>query len=270
MILASIVVLGVIGIIAAILLYWAAKKFSIDEDPRIREIEDILPGANCGGCGLSGCHAFAVACVKDGNLDNLNCVGVGSDEMRRIGDILGATPPPAIARRARMKCQADCDLRDIHNHYAGTRSCLLANNLYVGETDCLYGCLGCGDCVRACPFGALSIPEGGVLPEVDPARCTACGRCVSHCPRGVIEIAEIHPDRPEVWVACANRDRAPLAMKECAVSCIGCGKCVRTCSHNAVSVNNFLAHIDSSLCTGCGECVDACPRHSILKNDQTC
>ncbi|MBD5337341.1 MAG: RnfABCDGE type electron transport complex subunit B [Bacteroides sp.] len=264
MISSSIIVLGVIGIIAAVLLFWAAKKFRVDEDPRILEIEDMLPGANCGGCGLSGCHAFAVACVKEGSLDNLNCVGVTSEDMVRIGSIIGAVPPPSVKRRARMKCQADCTLRDVHNHYAGTRSCLLANNLYMGETDCLYGCLGCGDCVRVCPFDALSIPEGHVLPVVDPDRCTACGRCVGACPRNVIEIAEIHPDENQVWVACGNKDRAPLAMKECSVACIGCSKCVRTCKHEAVTVNSFLAHIDSTKCVGCGECVEACPRKSIV------
>ena len=263
MILSSIIVLGVIGIIAAVLLYVAARKFSVYEDPKIAEIEELLPGANCGGCGLSGCHAFAVACAGADSLEGLNCVGVTSEVMHRIADVAGLAPAESVKRVAVIRCSNSCEVRDPRNVYDGARSCAIEAATYQGESDCIYGCLACGDCTLACMFDALTIHPGDALPTVDLERCTGCGKCVERCPRGVIELHDTHPDQDIVWVSCNNLDRGPVAMKECEASCIGCMKCQRTCTHEAISVKNFLAHIDSTACVGCGDCVAVCPRGSI-------
>ncbi len=268
-ILSSVVVLGVIGVIAAVLLYVAARKFSVYEDPKIAEIEELLPGANCGGCGLSGCHAFAVACAGASSLEGLNCVGVPSSVMKEIADVAGLAPADTVRKVAVIKCSNSCEVRDPRNVYDGARSCAIEAATYQGESDCVYGCLACGDCTLACTFGALTIQPGDALPSVDLAKCTGCGKCVAACPRHVIELHETRPEQHIVWVSCANHDRGPVAMKECEVGCIGCMKCQRTCTHSAVTVRDFLAHIDSSQCVGCGECVAVCPRGSISMIKET-
>lgn len=264
MILISIAVLGSLGLLAAVMLYLASTRFKVDEDPRIAEIESLLPGANCGGCGLTGCHAFAVAVRGASSLDGLNCVVAGAEGMATIAKAVGLDATRGVRKVAVVKCSNDCDHRQPTTQYDGDANCAILNTLYQGETECTFGCLGGGDCVRGCMFDAITIPEGDVLPVVDIDKCTACGMCVKSCPRGVIELRPMPENITPVVVACNNRNKAPLAMKDCSVSCIGCSKCVRTCRHEAVTVSDFLAHIDGEKCVGCGECITACPRHSII------
>lgn len=267
MILTSAVILGVIGLIAAVALYFAAKKFSVKEDPRVAEIEELLPGANCGGCGLSGCHAFAVACCGKNSLEGLNCVGLDNEGMRTVADALGSETPEEVKRVAFIKCSSSCELRKDTSVYDGVRTCAAEASLYQGESDCSFGCLGCGDCVRACPFDAMRLLPGETLPEVDFSKCVGCGRCVAACPRGLVELGVRDGSHPSVWVACSNRNKGAAAMKDCDVSCIGCGKCSRSCPNSAITVKDFLAHIDQQLCVGCGECVSQCPRNTIVSSD---
>lgn len=266
MIATSAILLGIIGLAAAVILYIAAKKFQVYEDPKIAEIEDLLPGANCGGCGFSGCHAFAVECAQAKTMEGLNCTGVDNEGMKKIAGIVGLTPSASRRMVAVVKCSASCENRDPRNFYDGVKSCAIEASLYQGESDCTYGCLGCGDCVRACPFGAMQMLPGEELPHVDFDKCTGCGKCVSTCPRALCELTPMPEGRPIVWVACANRDRGPVAMKECGVACIGCTKCRKVCPNEAPTISSFLAHIDQDKCTSCGECLKACPRKSITSS----
>lgn len=272
MILNSILLLGVIGLIAALLLYIAAKRFAVKEDPRIAEVEEILPGANCGACGYSGCAAFARACCSASSLEGMKCTSLSAEGMCHIADIVGLAPSISTRKVAVIRCQNFCDDRPPVNHYDGVNSCAIEHSLYQGEADCIYGCLALGDCVKACPFGAMTITPGQSLPQIDYEKCTGCGKCFEACPRQLPKIveAEINADgkiekKDIVWVACANRDRGPVAMKECNVSCIGCQKCKKTCTHDAVEITDFLAKIDDEKCVGCGECIEPCPRHSITR-----
>ncbi len=109
----------------------------------------------------------------------------------------------------------------------------------------------------------MKLTEESVIPEIDLSKCVGCGKCVVSCPRHIVELAQYDADRPWVAVTCANRDKGPIAMKECKVACIGCGLCKKKCEHEAITIEQFLAHIDSEKCLGCGECIEACPRHSI-------
>lgn len=260
----SILILSITGVIAAVLLFIVAKRFHVYENPDIARIEEILPGANCGACGFSGCHAFAKACAEASSLDDLQCPGAGQDGMERIASIRGLTAGTLVRRVALVGCNGQCAFRKNSTHYDGVRSCAIEAAYYGGETACVYGCLGCGDCVGVCPHDAIKMDPETRLPVVDFSRCVGCGRCADECPHNVIEIAQVTDGQPLVFVACRNKDKGAVALKECEVACIGCGKCKRTCPvDNAVSVSDFLAHINPELCTGCGKCADECPRHSI-------
>ncbi|MCM1291118.1 MAG: RnfABCDGE type electron transport complex subunit B [Prevotella sp.] len=267
MITSSILILGLTGIIAAVVLYIVAKRFAVYEDPKIAQIEELLPGANCGACGFSGCHAFACACAKADSLENLACPGAGQDGMNKIAALLGLKAGTLIPRIAIVACNGTCANRQQTNRYDGVRSCAIEAAYYGGESACIYGCLGCGDCVSACPHDAIHMNMETNIPVVDTSTCVGCGKCVSACPHHIIELAEISSEHPLVWVACRNHDKGAAAIKECNVSCIGCGKCKRACPAEAVSLDNFLAQIDTDKCIGCLKCAEECPRKSILHLD---
>lgn len=260
----TILVLGIIGIIAAMVLWFVAKKFYVYEDPRVAEVESLLPGANCGSCGMSGCHAFAVACCEASSLDGLYCPGAGEQAMHRIATITGLDAVAAVPRVAVVKCAGSCEARPKLTNYDGIRSCAVEASLYSGTSDCVYGCLGCGDCAEACPYDALHIDPATALPVVDTQACVGCGRCVDACPRNIMALLPAIAGKTRVWVACSNRDKGAVAMKECEVACIGCTKCKRVCPVEAVTMADSLSHIDPDKCVACGACVEACPKNCIL------
>ena len=199
----------VLGLLLALVLYLVAQKFKVEEDPRIDEVEKAMPGANCGGCGFAGCRAFAEAAVKAPNLDNNYCPVGGNDTMAKVAAILGYEVKAKAPMVAVVRCNGTCAVRPKVNEWGGTESCAVKAQLYAGDTGCAYGCLGCGDCVKACQFGALSMnPETG-LPEVDQEKCTACGACVKACPKKVIELRPMGPRGMRMFVSCLNRDKGP-------------------------------------------------------------
>lgn len=255
--------MAVIGLIAATLLYVAAKKFYVKEDPRIAEIEALLPGANCGACGYKGCHDFSVNFVADTSPESPVCPGAGKEAMEKIASIAGIAPPANVPKVAIVRCAGSCGKRPEIAVYDGVRSCAVESATFSGETECAYGCLGLGDCAAACPYDALRIDIETHLPVVDRNKCVGCGKCVSACPHLLLELINKKESEPTVWVACRNMDKGGIAMKECEAACIGCGKCMRTCGSSAIKVADFLAYIDQEKCIGCGDCVEVCPRNSI-------
>lgn len=259
----SLIILGLIGCISAIVLYLASQKFKVEEDPRIDEVESVLPGANCGGCGKPGCRNFAVACVAADSLDNLYCPVGGSSIMTKVGEILGLAAVENDPLVAVVRCNGTCEHRPKTSHYDGARSCQIMHNLYAGETGCMYGCLGCGDCVEVCTFDAIHMnPETG-LPEVDEEKCTSCGACVKACPKNIIELRKKGPKGRRIFVSCVNKDKGGIARKACAVACIGCSKCEKECAFDAITINNNLAYIDYDKCRLCRKCVVVCPTNAI-------
>lgn len=264
-ILIATVILGGVGIVGAGLLYVVSRRFHVYEDPRVAEIEALLPGANCGGCGRSGCHDFARTCAAATSLEGLTCPGAGDAVMKQIAKIVGLAADEAKPRVAVIKCDGACQNRPAPRvSYDGARSCAVAAAVSAGDSGCPSGCLGCGDCVAACKWGAMHIdPETG-MPVIDQDRCTGCGACLKACPRHIIELRPKGPRGMRVWVACSNVQRGADAMKVCNVSCIGCMKCVKVCTHDAVKVENNLAYIDADKCKLCRKCEEACPRGAIL------
>ena len=264
MILTAVIVLGITGLILAVVLFFISKKFAVEEDPRVVQINEILPGANCGGCGFPGCAAFAENCVKKGSLKGMRCSAASGEVMQQIAEILGDVVEQTTPKVAVVRCNGSCENRPRINVYDGASRCAIAHMMSGGETGCAFGCLGCGDCVEACKFDAIRMnPETG-LPEVDQDKCTACGMCVSACPRNIIELRNKNKLDRRIFVSCVNKDKGPVAKKACAVACIGCGKCVKACQFEAITLENNLAYIDYEKCRLCRKCVDECPQHSIL------
>lgn len=261
--LSTILTLSLLGILAAVVLYFVAQKFKVEEDPRIDEVEKMLPGANCGGCGFAGCRGMADALVKNDDISALFCPVGGGDTMKGIAAYLGKAAPEKEPMVATVRCGGTCDKRPRTNSFDGARSCAVASSLYVGETACAYGCLGYGDCVAACAFDAIHInPETGIA-EVDVEKCTACGACVKACPKKIIELRKKWPKGRAVYVGCVSKDKGAVVMKACKAGCIGCGKCEKVCAFGAITIENNLAYIDSQKCKLCRKCVNECPTGAI-------
>lgn len=261
LILVSILVLGVIGVLAAAILYFAAQKFKVEEDPRIDAVEQVLPGANCGGCGFPGCRGFADACVK--SLDGKLCPVGGAEVMSKVAAILGVEAQAVEPKVAVVRCNGTCANRPRTNRYDGASSCAIASALYAGETGCSFGCVGLGDCVAACAFGALTIDEATGMPVVDDEKCTACGACVKACPKQLIELRKKGPKSRRVYVNCVNKDKGAITRKACTVGCIGCTKCQKECPFEAITIESNLAYIDPEKCRLCRKCVAVCPTGAI-------
>ena len=259
----TVVILSLLGLVLALMLFFIAKKFRVEEDPRIDEVEKVMPGANCGGCGFAGCRAFADAAVKAPNLDSQFCPVGGNEVMKKVAAILGYEIQEKAPQVAVVRCNGSCENRPRTNEYDGAASCRIKAALYSGDTLCPFGCLGCGYCVAACQFGALSMdPETG-LPVVDESKCTACGSCVKACPKHIIELRNKGPRGMRMFVSCVNKDKGTVAKKACAAACIGCGLCAKTCTHDAITVTDNVAYIDFTKCKLCRECEAVCPTGAI-------
>ncbi len=265
-ILIAVIVLGAIGLIAAVVLFVCSKKFAVQEDPRLPEVVGILPGANCGGCGFAGCGGLADALVKGadaGSIEGLSCPVGGQEVMSKVADLLGMAIANGEPKVAVVRCSGTCELRAKIAEYDGLQTCAAVHACGAGETGCGFGCLGCGDCVAACQFDAIHInPETGIA-EVDEEKCVACGACVKACPRNIIELRKKGPKGRRVYVGCVNKDKGPVAMKACKAACIGCGKCQKECKFEAITIENNLSYIDFEKCRLCKKCVEACPTHVI-------
>ena len=259
----TIISLCAIGVVSAVILYLVAQKFKVEEDPRIDIVESLLPGANCGGCGYPGCRGLAEATVKADSMEGILCPMGGAETMNKIAAALGREVKAQAPKIAVVRCNGSCANRPRTNQYDGARSCAIEHSLYIGETGCGYGCLGCGDCVTACPFDAIHMDPQTQLPVVDDAKCVACGACVKACPRSIIELRNKGPKDRRVFVSCINKDKGGVARKACKVACIGCGKCAKECPFGAITVENNLAYIDYTKCRLCRKCVGVCPTGAI-------
>ncbi len=262
----SVLTLVIIGLISAIVLYFLAEKFKVEEDPRIDEVEEVLPNANCGGCGFPGCRNFAEACVRADSLDNLFCPVGGNEVMKKVAEILGKTVVEQAPKVAVVRCQGSPKYRPRTTEYDGPASCAVEAALYSGHTDCQYGCLGHGDCVAACEFDAMYMDPETMLPVVIEDKCTACGACVEACPKDIIELRSINKKSRRIYVACISMDKGATTRKACEVGCIGCSACYKACEFDAITMyDRNLAYIDPDKCRLCRACVPVCPTNSIIE-----
>ena len=257
-------ILAAVGVFAAILLFIISKKFHVEEDPRIDMIVEFLPGANCGGCGFAGCRNLAETMVARNTMEGCTCPGNTKENNDKIAEILGVEAGDTTPKVAVVRCQGSCENSPAKVGYDAAPSCFFANTLFAGEGLCPNGCLGCGDCVRACNFGAIHIDELTKLPVVDEEKCVGCGVCAKNCPRGVLEVRPKGTKNRRVYVACNNKEKGAIAMKNCKAACIACGKCAKACPFEAITVENNLAHIDFTKCKACRKCVAECPKGAIV------
>lgn len=264
-VLITILSLSLLALLSAIILYFIAQKFKIFEDPRIDEVQAVLPAANCGGCGFAGCRNFAEALVKAETFEGLNCPVGGGEVMGQVAKILGKEALAVDPLVAVLLCNGTPEFRPRTSKYNGVEDCRISHALYIGETDCSYGCLGNGDCVRACLFNAMYIDKSTGLPLILDDKCTACGLCVKACPRELIELRKKAKKDRKIYVACSNCDKGGPARKACKVACIACTKCQQVCEFGAITIENNLAYIDALKCTFCRKCVVVCPTNSILE-----
>lgn len=264
-VLITIISLSLLAFLSAVILYFIAQKFKIFEDPRIDEVQAALPAANCGGCGFAGCRNFAEAIVKAETFEGLNCPVGGASVMEQVAKILGKEAPVVEPLVAVLLCNGTPEFRPQTSKYDGVPDCRIAHNLYMGETDCSYGCLGLADCVRACAFDAMYMNSQAGLPVIIDEKCVSCGACVKACPRHIIELRKKAKKDRKIYVACSNCDKGGPARRACKVACIACNKCFNVCEFDAITIGNNLAYIDAFKCTFCRKCVTECPTNSIIE-----
>lgn len=259
----AVVALSAIGVSAAVLLYFAAQKFKVYEDPRIDEVTDKLPGANCGGCGYAGCRNLAETIVNSTELGSLFCPPGGNETMNNVAAVMGWVAEAKDPEIAVIRCNGSFANSPVKLFYDGPSTCAGAHSLFSGPGGCPNGCLGLGDCVVSCTFDAMYIDETTGLPVVIADKCVACGACVKACPRMIIELRKKGKKDRRIFVSCMNTEKGAVSRKNCSVACIGCSACVKVCNFDAIAMDKNLAYIDFNKCTLCRKCVEACPTDAI-------
>ncbi len=246
-----------LGLAAGALLAFASKVFHVDVDKTVEEVRELLPGANCGACGYAGCDDYAAALATREVKCNL-CTPGGSAVARQVSEYLGLPFEDVREKKVVLKCSGNYDTSEYIMDYEGPASCKACNTFYQGRRSCSHGCLGYGDCVKVCKFGALSVDNGLVV--VNRALCTGCGACVKICPNHLFQLTV---DTSLVYVGCSSHDKGAFTRKICTAGCIGCMRCQKACEYDAIVVTENLAAIDPEKCTNCQKCVEVCPTKVI-------
>ncbi len=253
------IMIGGVGLFVGIFLAFASKVFAVEVNQKEQDIRDVLPGANCGACGYSGCNALAAAIAR-GDAPANACI-VGQEPVaNQIRWIVGGKSEGVVRNVAFVRCTGDCDSTFDRYDYSGPRTCAaVALAPEGGPKSCSFGCIGCGDCVSQCEFGALSIIRGVAV--VDQEKCLDCRKCMKACPKNlIIEV----PYYRASHIGCMNPMKGKAVTQNCKTGCISCGKCAKNCPAGAIDLSGGFPVIDYEKCTDCGACKDGCPRHCIV------
>jgi Na+-translocating ferredoxin:NAD+ oxidoreductase RNF subunit RnfB len=238
------VVMGSVGLVFGLILAVANKKFSVEANPLIHQVDEVLPKGQCGACGYAGCMAYAEAVVLNQEIAPNLCVPGKEAVAKMVAELTGKIAAKIEPRVAHLKCSGGSGKAELSFNYSGIQDCTAANLVNGGPKGCKYGCMGFGTCVKSCKFDALTMSEEG-LPVVNIKKCTGCGACEKACPKKVIEMlsADAH-----VKVDCNSKDKGAVARKLCTCACIGCGICVKNCDYGAIKIENNLAVVDFKIC----------------------
>ncbi|MDO4623314.1 MAG: RnfABCDGE type electron transport complex subunit B [Eubacteriales bacterium] len=250
---------GGTGIVIGILLGIAGKIFHVDVDPKETEIREVLPGNNCGGCGYPGCDGLAAA-IAAGEAPANGCPVGGVPVALKIGAIMGTAIDDTKKMVAYVHCGGDCEKSKIQYEYTGVEDCAMM--AYVpngGSKICNNGCVGYGNCKRACPFDAIEIVNGVAV--VQKEKCRACKKCMAACPKELISLV---PYDAVSHTACSCTDKGKVVIVQCDAGCISCMKCQKNCPSGAMKVINNVPTIEYDICINCGKCKEVCPRKSIV------
>jgi Na+-translocating ferredoxin:NAD+ oxidoreductase RNF subunit RnfB len=253
----SVISLTALGALFGLGLALAARRFAVERDERVDRIDEILPGANCGGCGFAGCLGFARALVE-GKAEPADCAPGGAETASAVAKILGLENVARVPVVAMVGCRGG-DRVELKLDYDGVPTCAAASLICDNVRACSYGCIGLADCVEACPFDAIHLVDGYAV--VDDVKCTGCGKCVGACPKRIIYLV---PRSKKVRVACSSLDRGKSVKSICEVGCISCGICAKNCPVDCIEIKNSLAVIDQEACINCGICAAKCPTKSIV------
>jgi Na+-translocating ferredoxin:NAD+ oxidoreductase subunit B len=258
-VLISLLALGGLTLLLAVLIIWANKKLYVFEDPRIDTVEEMLPHANCGACGFPGCRPFAEALVTGKALPG-KCT-VSTDEGRlKIANYLGVGLGAEEKRVARLACAGGTNVALNRARYNGIKTCQAASLVSGGGKGCFWGCLGHGDCEVVCDFDAITM-NAFSLPVVDVNKCTACGDCVEVCPK---DLFSIQPISHRLWVNCKNLEHGEAVLDECQVGCTACGKCAMDAPGNLISMINNLPVVNYAQNHNTQAPIQRCPTGAIV------
>jgi Na+-translocating ferredoxin:NAD+ oxidoreductase RNF subunit RnfB len=245
--------------LAGVLAY-ASRRLYVYEDPRIDEVEALLPKSNCGACGTAGCRNFAEKVVA-GEILPAQCTVNAPAQNAEIADLLGVDAGSVEKRVARLACAGGRHVAFLRARYAGLGSCRAASVVSGGGKDCAWGCLGLADCETVCDFDAIRMDAHG-LPVVDADKCTACNDCVEVCPKGLFSL---EPVSRRLWVACKNLADGDTAEASCEVACTACGKCVVDSAPGVMKLENNLAVIDyAQNALAAKAAIERCPTGAIV------
>lgn len=255
----TLIFLAGIGAIFGIGLAFAAKRFSVQIDPRVEQVKDVLAHAHCGACGYAGCEQYAEAVVNNPDVAPNLCTPAGAKGAEAVALITGKKAEVREPIFSRIMCQGGATKSQKRYRYEGVQDCRAAVLAGGGDKSCIYGCLGYGTCATVCPFNAITMSDDH-LPVVDIVKCTGCRKCETACPKKVIEVL---PASKAVLVACHSKDKGGDTRKNCQIGCIACGICVKVCPFDAPGIDKNLSRINLEKCRVCGLCVSKCPTKAI-------
>ncbi|MBI5329786.1 MAG: 4Fe-4S binding protein [Betaproteobacteria bacterium] len=252
--------MAALGGVLALLLVVANKRLYVYEDPRINEVEELLPHSNCGACGTAGCRNFAELVVA-GGIVPAKCTVNSPEQNAYIAKFLGVSMGEADKQIARLACAGGRHVAWQRASYQGLGTCRAAALVSGGGKACAWGCLGLGDCESVCEFDAIYMDDNG-LPVVIDSLCTACGDCVDVCPKDLFSLQSVSH---KLWVACKNRADGDTAEAQCEVACTACGKCTVDAAPGLIRLDNNLAVIDYANNTLASHtAIERCPTGAIV------
>ncbi len=247
----------IILLVTIIIVVVSSKNKNLNKTSEV--IRELLPNIDCGLCGRVSCIEFAED-VEKGNTTISNCPYLVGKNYLRCRKIVKKQRKAHFDVVAFVRCKGGCDCKPKFE-YVGDQTCSSKNLQHSGDKFCPVACLGCGDCVKSCVYGAITISKKGCA-IVDKTKCVGCGECVDVCPNKLISLI---PSNKFVEVVCKNSTNDSLVSRNCIVSCIHCEACVVACPSGAIKMVGGIPQIDKEKCIKCGKCVASCPNHVISR-----